>query len=234
MSADLTALTNYVGQLQSWSQTVETRLKSTADELADVKKRLGEMEAKAAAKAAAAAKRGTGAKRGGGEEKFPGTLATYFKKFELPKIDQLPMTIQKIYAAKCQEHKGIADETKRNKEIQASTWKLITEVNKNKEKDDDHREVGRYHATIDAAFKAGKKAWEDAHPKQAEAVPAGMPPALNLASPMPNIGALSLSMPAMPTMPTMPGMFPPGVAPAAPAPVAPAPVAAMPAFPFNK
>ena len=231
MSVDLASLAQHLGQLQGWVQTVDARTKTLEGELTTVKAELNEMKAKAAAKAAAAAKRGAGAKRGGGEEKFPGTLVTYFKKNELPKIAELPTVIQQIYAAKTLEYAGVADESKRKKEIESATWKSITEVIKNKDKDDNHRAVAAYHAKIDAEFKAGKKAWETAHPKPVSDAPAGMPPALNLASPMPNIAGLSLgTLPGMPVMPSMPGALPPGVAPAPVA--APAPVPVFPGMPM--
>lgn len=209
MSAtDITTLNAHIGQLSTWVNGANQQFKELNAKFAEQAKELAEIKAKLAAKAASAAKRGTGAKRGGGEEKFPGNLAAYFKKVELPKVLTLPAPVQQIFASKSVEHQNITDETKRKKDIEASTWKAITEVVKNRERDDLHKEVGRYHDELSARFKAGKAAWDAAHPKAAAEVPAGMPQAPNLANPMlPNIAGLSLG-PAVPAMPAMPAGLP--------------------------
>lgn len=207
-ASDISTLTAHVGQVSSWAQGANKRFEDHEAKIAELVKELKEVKDKLAAKAASAAKRGTGAKRAGGEEKFPGNLAAYFKKVELTNTENLPAPVKQVYAAKLVEYSGVADESKKKKTVESETWKAITEIVKNRGRDELHSEVGRYHDELSKRFKAGKEAWDAAHPKAAANIPAGMPQAPSLVNPLlPAMAGLSLAPAAMPAMPTgMPAM----------------------------
>lgn len=224
MSADLSTLTSHIGQLSGWAQKAETRFAELEQKNAALTAALADLKTQFEAKKASAAKRSAGSKRGGGEEKFPGTVSAYFKKNEVPRMESLPQAIQLIYAAKLTEYKNVTDESKRNKDVQAGTWKAITECVKNRERDDNHRAVGAYHDDLNRRFKEGKAAYELAHPKPVSDVPAGMPSAPTLApAMMPNIAGLNLNV--APTFPAAPVAAPVAGLPTIPA---------FPTFPGSK
>lgn len=207
-ASDNATLIAHIGQLSTWVNNADKHMKEQDAKFAEISKELTEIKAKLAAKAASAAKRGTGAKRAGGEEKFPGNLAGYFKKMELTKIETLPVPVQQVYAAKLTEYASVTDAAKKKRDVESGTWKAITEIVKNRGRDEAHGQVGAYYDDLNNRFKAGKAAWDAAHPKAAAELPAGMPQAPSLVNPLlPAMAGLSLAAPAMPAMPAgMPAM----------------------------